>query len=58
MSNDKDALYHTQTENCVNWCEKIYLYLIIIIIIMAIFKRLYLKALSALQDHEGGEGTG
>ena len=29
-----------------------------IIIIMVIFKRLSLKALSALQDHEGGGGTG
>ena len=31
---------------------------IIITIIMVIFKRLFLKALSALQDHEGGGGTG
>ena len=31
---------------------------IIIIIIMVIFKRLSLKALSALQDPEGGGGTG
>ena len=29
-----------------------------IIIIMVIFKRLSLKALSALQNHEGGGGTG
>ena len=26
-SNDKDALYHKQTENFVNWCDKNYLYL-------------------------------
>ena len=30
----------------------------IIMVIMVIFKRLSLKALSALQDHEGGGGTG
>ena len=29
-----------------------------IIIITAIFKRLFLKALGALQGHEGGGGTG
>ena len=22
ISNDEDALYHKQTENCVDWCEK------------------------------------
>ena len=27
ISNDEDALYHKQTENFVNWCEKNYLYL-------------------------------
>ena len=25
--NDEDALYHKQTENSVNWCDKNYLYL-------------------------------
>ena len=32
--------------------------MIIIIMIMVIFKRLSLKALSALQKHEGGRATG
>ena len=32
--------------------------IIIMIIIMAIFKRLSLKVLGALQDHEGERGTG
>ena len=32
--------------------------IIIIIIIVVIFKRLSLKVLSALQDHEGGQGNG
>ena len=27
ISNDEDALYHKQTENFVNWCDKNYLYL-------------------------------
>ena len=27
ISNDKDALYHKQIENFVNWCDKNYLYL-------------------------------
>ena len=27
ISNDEDALYHMQTENFVNWCDKNYLYL-------------------------------
>ena len=27
ISSDKDAPYHKQTENCVNWCDKNYLYL-------------------------------
>ena len=26
-SNDEDALYHKQTENFVNWCDKNYLHL-------------------------------
>ena len=26
-SNDEDAIYHKQTENFVNWCDKNYLYL-------------------------------
>ena len=30
----------------------------LIIIIMVIFKHLSLKALNAVQDHEGGGGTG
>ena len=27
ISNDEDALYHKQTENFVNWCDKKYSYL-------------------------------
>ena len=27
ISNDEDSLYHKQTENFVNWCDKNYLYL-------------------------------
>ena len=27
IRNDEDALYHKQIENCVNWCDKNYLYL-------------------------------
>ena len=27
ISNDEDAIYHKQTENFVNWCDKNYLYL-------------------------------
>ena len=27
ISNDEDTLYHKQTENFVNWCDKILLYL-------------------------------
>ena len=27
ISNDEDVLYHKQTENSVNWCDKNYLYL-------------------------------
>jgi len=27
ISNDEDALYNKQTENVVNWCDNIYLYL-------------------------------
>ena len=27
VSNDKDALYHKQTENIVNRCDKNYMYL-------------------------------
>ena len=32
--------------------------IIIVMIIVVIFKHLSLKAVSALQHHEGGEGTG
>ena len=27
ISTDQDALYHKRIENCVNWCDKKYLYL-------------------------------
>ena len=27
ISNDEDAIYHKQTVNFVNWCDKNYLYL-------------------------------
>ena len=40
------------------WRVLIIIVIIIMIIIMVIFKSLSLKALSALQNHEGGGGTG
>ena len=27
ISNDEDVIYHKQTENFVNWCDKNYMYL-------------------------------
>ena len=53
---------HCPNENRVklvypNWLRLTFKYLTLIII-MVIFKHLSLKALSTLQDHEGGGGTG